>query len=189
MPRGVKQPERHRPSPERLRALAGVVFDCDGVLTDGGLYYDDNGARLLRFDAKDGLGVALLCRSGVKVGVLSGRPTTVARRRFEELGVHAFVGQSHDKGEGLRALAETLGIEVAACAFVGDDLPDLPAFACAGLRVAVADAVPEVKAASDWITRAGGGRGAVREICQAILEARGAWPRGAKAARRRRTSR
>jgi len=147
------------------------------VLTTGGLYYDQTGHTLLRFDAKDGFGLALLCRAGLPVGVLSGRPTPIAERRLKELGVKFFLGQSGDKGEGLVAICAAMKIPVAECAFVGDDIPDLAAFARAGLKVAVADAVPEVLHDADWVTTAKGGAGAVREVCTALLEARGVWKR------------
>jgi 3-deoxy-D-manno-octulosonate 8-phosphate phosphatase (KDO 8-P phosphatase) len=169
--------KKGEPDSERLASLTGLVLDCDGVLTDGGLYYDGTGARLLRFDAKDGFGLALLCRAGIPVGVLSGRPTPIAERRLKELGVGHFLGQSGDKGEGLVAICAAMGLSPKDVAFVGDDMPDLAAFARAGLKVAVADAAPEVLADADWITTAPGGRGAVREICTAILQARGVWQR------------
>jgi 3-deoxy-D-manno-octulosonate 8-phosphate phosphatase (KDO 8-P phosphatase) len=169
--------KKREPSPQRLAKVSGLVLDCDGVLTDGGLYYDPTGARFLRFDAKDGFGLALLCRTGLKVGVLSGRPTPIAERRLKELGVKHFLGRSGDKGEGLVAICAAMGISPKECAFVGDDIPDLAAFVRAGLKVAVADAVPEVLADADWVTAAPGGRGAVREVCTALLKARGVWPR------------
>ena len=168
---------RREPSLPRLAKLRGLVMDCDGVLTTGGLYYDPGGARLLRFDSKDGFGLALLCRTGLPVGVLSGRPTPTAERRLKELGVKHFLGQSGDKGQGLVAICAAMRISPEECAFIGDDIPDLAAFSRAGLKVAVADAVPEVLAEADWVTAAPGGRGAVREVCTAILKARGVWQR------------
>ena len=176
-PKKPRAAKKREPSGERLAKLTGLVLDCDGVLTDGGLYYDGTGARLLRFDAKDGFGLALLCRAGIPVGVLSGRPTPIAERRLKELGVKHFLGQSGDKGEGLVAICAAMGLSPKEVAFVGDDMPDLAAFGRAGLKVAVADAAPEVLASADWVTDAPGGRGAVREICTAILQARGVWQR------------
>ncbi len=159
----------------RLAALEALILDCDGVLTAGDLIYDQNGLRLLRFNARDGFGLAALCRSGFPVAVLSGRPVDVAEQRLRELGVGPFVGRCHDKQQGVRAICDTLKIDPARCAFVGDDLPDLPAFAAVGLRIAVADAAEELRAAADWVTTRPGGQGAVREICAAILQARGRW--------------
>lgn len=158
-----------------LKSLEGLFLDCDGVLTPGDLIYDENGTRLLRFHAKDGLALALLCRTDVPVTILSGRATDIAEHRFRELGVARFIGKCHDKGKALAEVCEELGIRREACAFVGDDLPDLAAFERCGLRIAVADAAAEVRAAADWVTKAAGGRGAVREVCEAILKARGEW--------------
>ena len=156
--------------------IGALVLDCDGVLTGGELFYGPEGHRLLCFNAKDGLGLALLCRAGVKVGVLSGRPVDIATARLRELGVEPLIGRCRDKGAAVRQMCADWGVAPAACAFVGDDLPDLPAFAAVGLCIAVADAVPEVAAAAHWRTQAAGGRGAVREICEGLLKARGPWP-------------
>ena len=166
-----------RPTSQRLLSLRALVFDCDGVLTPGDLYYDDTGRRILRFNSKDGFALALLCRSGISVGVLSGRPTDIAERRMRELGVRAFVGQCRDKADGLARMCDDFDVDLHDCAFVGDDLPDLPAFDVAGLSIAVADAAPEVIDHAQWVTEKAGGQGAVREICEAILKARGDWQR------------
>jgi 3-deoxy-D-manno-octulosonate 8-phosphate phosphatase (KDO 8-P phosphatase) len=169
--------KQNKPAPTAaiLSQLQAVVLDCDGVLTPGDLYYAPDGGRLLRFSARDGFGLALLCRTDVAVGVLSGRPIDIAQARLQELGVRSFVGQVRDKALGLQQMCKELGVEIQRTAFVGDDLPDLAAFAEAGLRISVGDAAPEVQAAAHWITQAAGGRGAVREVCEAILKARGAW--------------
>jgi len=159
----------------KLEGLRALILDCDGVLTPGDLIYDQHGIRSLRFNARDGLGLAVLCRSGVLVAVLSGRPVDIAEQRFRELGVSPFLGKCRDKARGVRQLCESLQIDPAQCAFMGDDLPDLPGFTAAGLKIAVADAVPELREVADWITKAEGGRGAVREVCEAILKARGDW--------------
>ena len=164
------------PSESRLQALRAVVFDCDGVLTPGDLFYDEAGRRLLRFNARDGFGMALLCRH-VQVGILSGRPTDIAERRFRELGVSHFTAQCRDKAAGLQAMCAAMQVEPQQCAFVGDDLPDLPAYAVAGLAVAVGDAAPELRQHADWVTHAHGGQGAAREVAETILKARGDWQR------------
>jgi 3-deoxy-D-manno-octulosonate 8-phosphate phosphatase (KDO 8-P phosphatase) len=164
------------PAPERLAQLQGLILDCDGVLTPGDLFYDEAGRRLLRFDTKDGFGLALLCKAfNLPVSVLSGRATDIAERRLRELGIREFRSHCRDKAAGFVELCEHMGVAPAQCGFVGDDLPDLPAFAHAGLTIAVADAAPEVRAAADWVTTMAGGRGAVREVCEAILKARGDW--------------
>ncbi len=167
-------------SEARETLLAGIqllVVDCDGVLTNGEIVYDQQGGRELAFYTRDGLGLALLCRNGVEVAVVSGRPVDVAEQRHRELGVNHFVGRCIDKGACVRDLRQQLGLSREACAFVGDDLVDLSGFAACGLGIAVADAAAEVQAAAGWVTTASGGRGAVREVCEAILKAQGKWDR------------
>lgn len=166
---------RGPPTEAVLAALTGLIMDCDGVLTPGDLIYADDGRRLLRFNAKDGFALALLARRHLPTGILSGRPVDVAEARFAELGVRCFAGKVRDKAAGLQQMCAQLGSPPATTAFIGDDLPDLAAFAQAGLRIAVADAAPEVHAMAHWITQAKGGCGAVREVCAAIAKARGIW--------------
>ncbi len=184
---GTRKPKRPRPhagpgakarwpvSLTTLRELEALVLDCDGVLTKGELLYDELGRRLLSFDARDGVGLAFLCRSGFRVSILSGRPADIAEQRHKELGVLHFVSGCRDKATGLLELCRTMGVAPERCAYVGDDLPDLPALRVAGLAIAVADAAPEVQARAAWVTRAKGGTGAVREVCEVILKARAEW--------------
>ncbi len=166
-----------KPAPEaaKLQAIEGVIFDCDGVLSDGGLFYDEQGSRTLRFDARDGFGLALWRKAKLSAAILSGRPTDIASERFRELGVNPIIGRCHDKRKGVRDICGEMGVAPEHCAFVGDDLPDLPAFSQVGLRIAVANAAPEVHEAADWILEASGGHGAAREVCETILKARGDW--------------
>jgi 3-deoxy-D-manno-octulosonate 8-phosphate phosphatase (KDO 8-P phosphatase) len=109
------------------------------------------------------------------VAIVSGRPVDIARQRFRELGVDPFIGNCRDKSRGAQQVCDAWGVDPAACAFIGDDLPDLAGFARCGLRIAVGDAAAELLAEADWITRAAGGQGAVREVCEAILKHRGEW--------------
>lgn len=164
------------PSLDELKTIELIVLDCDGVLTDRGLIYDQNGTRLLRFDARDGFGLALFTRhSGKKAAILSGRPTDIAHHRFAELGLNPIRGRSRDKAKDVLEICDELGVAPAKTAFVGDDLPDLPAMAQVGIAIAVADAAPEVKAVTHWHLDAQGGQGAIREICETILKATGDW--------------
>jgi len=163
------------PSTERLKDLKAVVFDCDGVLTPGDLFYGPQGQRMLRFHARDGFGLAVLCRQGIAAGILSGRPTDIAEQRFRELGVSHFHGRCHDKYQGLLDMCTAMEISPTQCAFVGDDLPDLPAFTAAGMSIAVADATPEIQEAADWVLKTAGGFGAAREVAEGILKAHGHW--------------
>lgn len=155
--------------------IDALVMDCDGVLTAGGLIYDPRGGRQLVFDARDGFGLALACRRGLRAAVLSGRPTDIAEARLAELGVSAFLGGCRDKAAGMAEICARLQVAPERCAFIGDDLPDLPAFGVAGLAVAVADAAREVLSQADVVCSRPGGHGAVREVCEAWLRARGIW--------------
>jgi 3-deoxy-D-manno-octulosonate 8-phosphate phosphatase (KDO 8-P phosphatase) len=163
------------PEPDRLRQLQGLILDCDGVLSDGGLFYDEAGRPILRFCARDGFVLSLLCRAGLKIGVLSGRPAGVAEARHAQLGMAPFVGSCRDKAAGFLQICQGWGVGPEQVALMGDDLPDLAGFRVAGLRIGVADAAPEVLGAADWVTSAHGGHGAVREVGEAIAKARGDW--------------
>jgi len=163
------------PSDAILRGLQGLFLDCDGVLTDGRLPYSEEGRRTLNFHARDGFGLAMLARTEVKIAVISGRGADIAEKRHRELGVEHFIGRSHNKFKAVGELCDELAIDPRRVAFVGDDLPDLRAFAACGLKIAVADAAPEVVEAADWLLQTPGGGGAVREVCETLLKARGDW--------------
>jgi 3-deoxy-D-manno-octulosonate 8-phosphate phosphatase (KDO 8-P phosphatase) len=150
----------------RIRLL---VLDVDGVLTDGRLYYGPRGEALKVFDVRDGLGIVQLLRAGLAVAVISGRRSPMVAVRCRELGiVHVYQGVA-DKLAVLKALCGRLRLTLAACACIGDDLPDVPLLAAAGLSFAVADAHRAARRAADRVTRAPGGRGAVREVCDYLL--------------------
>jgi len=161
-----------------LRTLAAgirlLVLDVDGVLTDGGLYYLDSGGYAVRFHVRDGMALAMARRAGLALGLVSGRPTPQVRRRAEELRIDEVHLDVRDKGAVIEEIMARRGLPAAAAAYVGDDLVDLPAMARVGLPIAVADAVDAVRAAARYVTRARGGHGAVREVVDLLLEARGA---------------
>lgn len=153
----------------RLRLL---VLDVDGVLTDGALLFGARGEVLKVFHVRDGHGIKLLQTAGLEVAVISGRRSAAVTRRCRELGIrHVFQGVD-DKVRALDKLLARLGLSVGQMACVGDDTPDIPLFARAGLSVAVADAHPLARAAAHRVTSLPGGRGAVREVCDWLLEAR-----------------
>lgn len=156
----------------RMRAVQAVVFDLDGVFTDGSLYLSEDGQEGRRFNTRDGLGVKRLIDAGIGVAIVSGRRSPIVTRRMRELGVAAVHQGIARKGPVFAELVRDFAVGAEATAAVGDDLPDLEMFAAAGLAIAVADAVQEVRAAAHWVTRAGGGCGAVREISDALLAAR-----------------
>ena len=158
---------------EKLKNIGLLLLDVDGVLTDGSIVYDDNGGQIKSFNVKDGLGIRLLMKAGIQVGVVTGRSSGALRHRCENLGIDLVCDGIEDKGALLDELAEKTGIDVENIAFMGDDLPDLAIMCKAGVAIAVADAHEKVVEAADLITRAKGGEGAVREACEDILKACG----------------
>jgi len=159
----------------RWAAIKLLATDVDGVLTDGSLTFDESGALLQTFHVRDGFGLVAARRSGLKIAWISGRQSAVAHKRFEELELHHCLLACPDKAVAMRDLQNQYGFTREECCFIGDDLPDLPAFAMCGLNVAVADAVTAVIQRADHVTRAHGGRGAVREVVELILSAQGHW--------------
>ena len=164
---------RAAPRASRIRLL---VLDVDGVLTDGGLLYSASGEETKRFHVHDGLALVAALKAGLQVAVLSSRAAAAATRRMAELGVGEVQQGVADKASALDALRARLGLAVTEVAMMGDDLPDLAAMGRAGLALAPANAVAEVKRAAHWIARRRGGDGAVREAVEMLLKARRAWP-------------
>lgn len=152
-----------------------AVFDVDGVMTDGRLFLGERGQEYKCFHVRDGQGLVLLRENGCQVAVLSARSSSVVSERMAELGIDCVCQGEADKGQALRSLARRLGQAQDAICYIGDDLLDLPALRWAGLGVAVADAEPALAAAADWVTPRPGGSGAVRDLCELVLFARGAW--------------
>jgi 3-deoxy-D-manno-octulosonate 8-phosphate phosphatase (KDO 8-P phosphatase) len=153
----------------RIRLL---ILDVDGVLTDGRLYFGARGEALKVFHVRDGHGIKLLMAAGVAVGAVSGRRSAAVAARMRELGVPHVIQACSDKVAALHRLARRLGFSPLECACICDDTPDLPLMTAVGLAAAVADAHPVVLSAAHWVSRAAGGQGAVRELCDAILRAR-----------------
>jgi 3-deoxy-D-manno-octulosonate 8-phosphate phosphatase (KDO 8-P phosphatase) len=159
----------------QMKRVRLVLLDVDGVLTAGEIIYDDSGRQLKIFNVKDGIGIRLLKEAGIDVGIITGRTGQALRHRCENLGIDLIFDGVFHKDKALRKISARTGIDTAAMAFVGDDLPDLPAMKQVGLAVAVSDAHEMVRRKADVVTRAPGGRGAVREISEAILKAQGKW--------------
>lgn len=155
-----------------LERIELLILDVDGVLTDGRLYFAARGEALKVFHVRDGHGIKLLMMAGVQVAVISGRRSGAVAARCKELGVPHVVQACSDKVAALRRLAGKLKIDPLNCACIVDDTPDLPLMSAVGVAAAVADAHPLVKSAAHWVARSDGGRGAVRELCDAILRAR-----------------
>lgn len=150
----------------------------DGVLTDGRVYYGARGEQLQCFNIRDGLGLKLLAQAGVAVAILSGRRSGAVTHRCRELGIRHVVQGSRDKVRDFGVLARKLGVSAAQCAFIGDDVPDVPLLRAVGLGFAVADAHASARAVAHHTTRLAGGCGAVREVCDRLLAARSAAGRG-----------
>lgn len=152
-----------------------LLMDCDGVLTDGRLWLTEDGDEQKSFNTHDGLGLTLLHRAGLKSGIITGRSSKAVARRAAELGV-AFVRQGDsNKIAVFEEVLRTAGVGDNEVAFIGDDLPDIPVMQRSELAVAVADAVEQTRAIAHYVTKAKGGRGAVREVVELILKSQGRW--------------
>lgn len=158
---------------QKAREIKLLVLDVDGVLTDGRLWYGNSGEELKAFNIHDGLGIKLLQRAGVDVAIITGKTSQLVARRGTELGIKHIVQGREDKLVALRVLATELNIALEEIAYMGDDLPDLSAIAAVGLGVVVANAMPYVAQHAAYKTTRSGGDGAVREICDLILQAQG----------------
>lgn len=156
------------PNPNKIRLVA---FDVDGVFTDGRFYLSDEGIESKSFHTQDGYGVRRLLDAGVAVAVISGRQSDAVAQRMAELGVQHVVQGCADKVVALDEIIAPLGIGAAECAYVGDDIPDLPLLNHVGFSIAVANAVSALHKVCDYSTSAAGGSGAVREVCELIMDA------------------
>ncbi len=160
-----------RASARRLKLMA---FDVDGILTDGRLWYGADGEMLKAFHTLDGHGLKMIAAAGIEVALITGRRSEMVLRRASELGIRHVIQGREDKGVALAALASDLGLDASACGYSGDDLPDVPALEWSALAFSVPNAHQSARSAADLISDARGGEGAVREICDFILDARGA---------------
>jgi 3-deoxy-D-manno-octulosonate 8-phosphate phosphatase (KDO 8-P phosphatase) len=160
---------------DKARPIQLVIFDVDGVLTDGRLYYSETGEELKAFSTQDGAAIKMLAATGVVVAIITGRSSKLVERRAHELGIaHLYQGAS-DKAKALDQLTHQTGIVRARIAHVGDDVPDLPLFNRVGLAISVPGAHPEVVARADYVTQAPPGLGAVREVCHLVMVAQQTW--------------
>ena len=148
-----------------------LILDVDGVLTDGGIYFNDQGIELKKFNAQDGHGIKLLQKARIEVAVITGRSTKSVSYRLENLEVKHYYHGIPDKSIALAELTKKLSIDLSEVAFVGDDVIDLPAFTRVALPIAVANANSFVKKYALLVTEKNGGEGAVREVCELILKA------------------
>lgn len=161
---------------QRLRQVRCLLLDVDGVLTDGKLHFTSDGQELKSFDVHDGHGLAMAQRAGLLVGLVSGRPSAATSRRAADLGINIVAQSSGNKMDAVAEIQRAHQLQAAQIGYVGDELVDLPVLRRVGVAIAVANAVPEVKAAAHYVTRRPGGAGAVREVVELILKAQAKWP-------------
>jgi 3-deoxy-D-manno-octulosonate 8-phosphate phosphatase (KDO 8-P phosphatase) len=154
---------------EKCREISLLLTDVDGVLTDGKLYYSHEGEAMKAFNIKDGMGVKLLQKSGITVGIVTGRESHMVSRRASELGVDIVYQGIKDKEKTVMEIIRSLDISPAQTAYIGDDVNDLPAFNIAGLSACPADAATKVREAADYVCESKGGSGAFREFAELIL--------------------
>lgn len=159
----------------KLKTIKLLLLDVDGVLTDGGIIYNDNGTETKVFNVKDGLGIKLLLDAGVLLGIVTGRRSNALYSRCKDLGIDIVYDGIANKIDVLDALLDQTGVSAEEVAFIGDDLPDLSLMKKIGLSIAVKDAHQTILDHADMVTSAKGGHGAVREACEAILKAKGLW--------------
>jgi 3-deoxy-D-manno-octulosonate 8-phosphate phosphatase (KDO 8-P phosphatase) len=157
----------------RARPIRLAIFDVDGVLTDGGLHYSDSGEETKVFDVRDGHGMKMLQASGVALAIITSRQSTCVARRAQNLGIDLLFQGVDQKLSAFRALTAKLALEPVACAYMGDDWVDLPVLTRCGLALSVPEAPAVVRQRVHYVTHANGGRGAVREACELIMQAQG----------------
>jgi len=158
---------------EKAARIRLLIFDVDGVLTDGSLFIGDDGQEYKAFNSQDGHGIKMLMSYNVDVAIITGRTSKVVEHRVKNLGIsHVYQGQ-HDKLQAYSDLTEKLGMADEEIAYVGDDVVDLPVMRRVGLAIAVQDAHPLVRKHSHWQTPSPGGRGAARDVCEMLMEAKG----------------
>jgi 3-deoxy-D-manno-octulosonate 8-phosphate phosphatase (KDO 8-P phosphatase) len=157
---------------KRLKTIKMLSLDVDGILTDGGLYYTDDGHQMRKFNVKDGMGIVAAMAAGVEVCIITASKADAIRQRARDLGVtHVFAG-TDDKLQTLTMLCDMLSLNIKDVAHMGDDVNDMPVLETVGLGITVADGVAEVLKMADYVTEKGGGKGAVREICDLLVAGR-----------------
>lgn len=161
---------------ERCRKIRMLVLDVDGVLTDGSITYTSDGREIKTFHVRDGIAIKLWLEAGKLAAVLSGRTSEVVRRRVAELSINALIQGASDKRPGFEKLLHEYNLQAEEVCYVGDDLPDVPLIARAGVGVAVADACEEARQAALVVTSRPGGKAAVREVIEMLLKSQEIWP-------------
>ncbi len=160
---------------DKLKAVRLLLLDVDGVLTDGRIIINDAGEETKTFNVRDGHGLKMLQRAGVRIGIITGRHSRVVAHRMRELGIDLVVQGAKDKLLPFRQMLEELSLSPEQVAYVGDDIVDLPILLRVGFSASVADGCVDVRQRVDFVSAFAGGRGAVREICELLLKAQGQW--------------
>jgi 3-deoxy-D-manno-octulosonate 8-phosphate phosphatase (KDO 8-P phosphatase) len=163
------------PSNLSVSDISWVGFDVDGVMTDGGIILNDQGVQSKRFNSRDGHGLKLLLRSGIKVSIITGRKSEVVERRAAEVGITSIYQGVYHKIEAYKEILKTFNLKCEETAFAGDDVVDLPIMTRCALPMAPADASPEVLRVAKFISKSKAGYGAVREMIEFILKSKGLW--------------
>ena len=165
------QPTQKNTAMERAKQVKLMVFDVDGVLTDGGLRYGSDGEVLKTFNVLDGHGIKLLQQSGVKTAIISARQSPIVAKRGADLGISIVLQGVHDKRSAFETLLAEMGLTAQECGFMGDDVIDLPVMTRVVFAASVPNGHEEVRSRAHYVAQAGGGLGAVREVCDFILRA------------------
>lgn len=160
---------------EQARHIQALVLDVDGILSDGFVTLTNTGDEIKSFDIRDGLGMKLVQQAGLKVIIITGRKSQIVEKRMSDLGVDLVFQGREDKGTALKEACAKLSLLPEDCLYMGDDWPDLSAFALAGMKVTVPNGHVEVRRRADLVTQAYGGRGAVREVCDMLLMSKGVY--------------
>jgi len=157
------------------RQIKLMIFDIDGVFTDGKLYFSDQGEAMKAFNSLDGIGIKMLLHNAIDVAVITGRKSPIVTARAAELGIqHVYQGQIH-KLHAFTTCLQQLNISQEHTAYMGDDIVDLPVMRRVALSISPANAFDNIKSASHWVTQRSGGDGAVREVCDVLLQAQDKW--------------
>ncbi len=160
---------------EKAKLIRLVIFDVDGVLTDGRLYFSDSNQEYKSFHVRDGLGMVMLQKTGVEIGIITAKKSSIVTNRMQKLGIkHVFQGQTN-KLVAFEQLRNELQLDYQQVAYVGDDILDIPVMSKVGLAIAVADADKLVIKYSHWQTKTSGGKGAAREVCEFIMQSQATW--------------
>ncbi|HTY03136.1 MAG TPA: phenylphosphate carboxylase subunit delta [Rhodocyclaceae bacterium] len=169
---------------ERAAGVRLMGFDVDGVMTDGRLYFSPNGDEMKAFFSRDGLGLKMLARAGVRLAIITGRDSPIVARRAENLGIDLVLQGVEDKRAAMARLLEQQGFDFSQAGYMGDDVVDLDVMTACGFSATVPDCHVEVRKVAAYVAKAAAGAGAVREVCELILDAQGSWGAALAAYRR-----